>query len=117
MSELSWAERTVQGAWFTILGRFAMVFVAGAAPIAGSMLWGIQQGQFQLDKKLEVGQAKTDAKIEAIQATLTALTSGRYTTSDAQRDFALRDLKLDTLSTRLQDLEHELRRKDGRNRN
>jgi hypothetical protein len=41
--------------------------------------------------------------------TVNLLIADRYRADDARRDFALRDLKIDSLSMRISDLEHEVR--------
>ena len=106
-------EKIVQNAWITLVGRFAMIVCAGLFPIlvpaAITALWGIESTQVDTTRKLEVWQAKTDAKIEGLTTSITGLATGRYTEIDARRDFQLRDLKIDTLSMRLADLESQIR--------
>jgi hypothetical protein len=85
------AEKAASNAWFTIIGRSAMLATMGLAS------WLLQA----------VGSLQTEVKVLANTVSFTM--SDRYRGDDAKRDFQLRDLKIDALSERLQNIEHDVR--------
>jgi len=85
------AEKAASNAWFTIVGRSAML---GTMAIAG---WLLQA----------VGTLQTDVKV--LTNTVTFTMADRYRSDEAKRDFALRDLRIDALLERLTSIEHEVR--------
>src|SRR5712671_4838715 len=85
------AEKAASNAWFTILGRTAML---GTVALVG---WLLQS----------VGALQTDVKV--LTNTVNFSMTDRYRGDDAKRDFQLRDLKLEALAARLSDIEHEVR--------
>ena len=85
------AEKAASNAWFTIVGRTAML---GTMALVG---WLLQS----------VGGLQTDVKV--LTNTVNFSMTDRYRGDDAKRDFQLRDLKLEALAARLADLEHEVR--------
>ena len=104
-------EKLAQNVWLLLVGRIAVVACAVAFPIAGKMLWAISEGQLKIERTFDVWQAKTDAQIDGIKNQLMSLGAiPRYMPSDAERDLKLRDLQINTLQQRLQDLEHEIRK-------
>ena len=78
-------------AWFTIIGRTAML---GTMGLVG---WQLQA----------VGTLQTDVKV--LTTTVSFTMSDHYRGEDAKRDLSLRDIKIDGLEVRLRDLEHEIR--------
>lgn len=84
-------EKAAANAWFTLIGRTAML---GTIGLVG---WQLQA----------IGTLQTDVKV--LTATLNFTMADRYRGDDAKRDFALRDLKLEALDQRIRDLEHEVR--------
>jgi hypothetical protein len=85
------AEKAAASAWFTIVGRSAML---GTMGLVG---WLLQA----------VGTLQTDVKV--LTNTVNFTMSDRYRGDDAKRDFALRDNRLDSYEARLRELEHEVR--------
>ncbi len=79
-------EKLASNAWFTIVGRGAMI--AGLALIAymGRMLIEVQTDLRVLTKVVELNMAD------------------RYRGIDATRDFQIRDIKIEALKTRIDDL-------------
>lgn len=96
--------------WMVLVVRIAMVLIATMLPVGGRLMWSILESQGRLESTFAVWQARTDAQIDGIKANLSTLLSARYTPQDAERDLKLRDLQITTLSQRVQDLEHELRK-------
>jgi AraC-like DNA-binding protein len=85
------AEKAAANAWFTIVGRTAMVATLG---VTG---WLVQ------------GQIAVQTDLKVLANTVNFSMQERYRADDARRDFQLRDLKIDTIAMRLSDLEHEVR--------
>ncbi len=85
------AEKAAANVWFTIVGR---TFSVLAIPVTGWMI-------------VTLVQLKTD--VQVLTATVNFNMSDRYRGDDARRDLQLRDLRITTLETRLQELEHEIR--------
>ena len=85
------AEKAAANAWFTIIGRGAMVASLGLVS------W----------MALAVITLQTDVKV--LTNTVNFTMTDRYRGDDARRDFQLRDLRIETLTMRLSDLEHEVR--------
>jgi len=85
------AEKAASNAWFMIIGRSAMI---GTLALVG---WNLQA----------TGTLQTDVKV--LTNTVNFTMSDRYRGEDARRDLQLRDIKIDALSTRLSDLEHDVR--------
>jgi|SRR5882672_3189626 len=85
------AEKAAANAWFTIIGRGAMLATMGLAS------WLLQA----------VGTLQTDVKV--LTNTVSFTLSDRYRGDDAKRDFQLRDLRIDVLAERLSTIEHEVR--------
>jgi len=89
------AERTAANAWFTIVGRGVMILTPVIViPLLG---WAVQS------------LIALNTKVEVLGNTVNFGMTDRYRADDARRDFALRDLRIDTLTMRLSDLEHEVR--------
>ena len=84
-------EKAAANAWFTLIGRGAVVVTLGIASWMGLAIISLQ----------------TDVKV--LSTTISLGMSDRYRADDARRDFLLRDLRLETLTMRLSDLEHEVR--------
>jgi hypothetical protein len=84
-------EKAAANAWFTLIGRGAVVATLAIASWMG----------------LAVISLQSDVKV--LSTTVALGMSDRYRADDARRDFQLRDLKLETLTMRLSDLEHEVR--------
>jgi len=84
-------EKAAANAWFTLIGRGAMIATLGVAS------WMV----------LAIIALQSDVKV--LSTTVGLGMSDRYRADDARRDFQLRDLKLDVLTMRLSDLEHEVR--------
>ncbi len=85
------AEKMASNVWFALVGRAAMLLVIPILVWMGATLI----------------QVKTD--IQILAATVASNMSDRYRADDARRDLQLRDLRITTLETRLQELEHEVR--------
>ncbi|SRR5229473_1247372 len=85
------AEKVASSALFTIVGRSAMLGTMGL------VAWLLQA----------VGTLQTDVKV--LTNTVNFTMTDRYRGDDARRDFQLRDLRIETLTMRLSDLEHEVR--------
>jgi hypothetical protein len=85
------AEKAAANAWFTIAGRGAMIATLGIAS------WMV----------LAIIALQSDVKV--LSTTVALGMTDRYRADDARRDFQLRDLRLETLTMRLSDLEHEVR--------
>ena len=85
------AEKAAANAWFTIVGRSAMVATLGVTA------WLVQ------------GQISVQTDLKVLTNTVSLNMSDRYRGDDARRDFQLRDLKIEILQMRLSDLEHEVR--------
>ena len=85
------AEKAAASAWFTIVGRGAMIASLGIASWMVLAVIGLQ----------------SDVKV--MSALVALASSGRYSETDARRDFQLRDLRLSTVEMRLDSLEHEVR--------
>ena len=85
------AEKAASNAWFTIVGRSAMVATLGVTA------WLVQ------------GQIAVQTDLKVLTNTVSFNMADRYRADDARRDFQLRDLKIETLQTRLSELEHEVR--------
>jgi hypothetical protein len=85
------AEKAASNAWFTIVGRSAMI---ATMALAG---WLLQA----------VGTLQTDVKV--LTNTVNFTMTDRYRGEDAKRDLSLRDIKIDALDQRMRDLEHEVR--------
>jgi hypothetical protein len=80
-----------QNSWFTVLGR-------GAAIAALGLLgWTL------------VSIISLQSDVRVLSAELNSWAPTRYTAGDAMRDFQLRDLKIESLASRLSELEHEVR--------
>src|SRR5216683_4018990 len=89
------AEKVASSALFTIVGRAVMILT----PIIVVPLLGW------------VGQSliALNTKVEVLGNTVSFAMTDRYRADDARRDFQLRDLRIETLTMRLSDLEHEVR--------
>ena len=85
------AEKAAANAWFTIVGRSAMVATLGVTA------WLVQ------------GQISVQTDLKVLTNTVGLNMADRYRGDDARRDFQLRDLKIEILQMRLSDLEHEVR--------
>ncbi len=84
-------EKAAANAWFTLIGRGAVVATLAIASWMGLAIIALQ----------------SDVKV--LSTTVALGMSDRYRADDARRDFQLRDLRIDTLAMRLSDLEHEVR--------
>ena len=96
------ANDVAKNAWFTIIGRLAVI---AAAPILAVILQWMAGALIDL---------RGDQKL--ISSQISSLLSDHYSIRDAQRDFAIRDLKdaqlqqsLDAIKLRLADLDHGYR--------
>ncbi len=89
------AEKAASNAWFTIVGRGIMILTP---VIVVPLLGWVGQSLIALNTKVEV-----------LGNTVSFAMTDRYRADDARRDFQLRDLRIDTLTMRISDLEHEVR--------
>ncbi len=88
-------EKAASNAWFMIVGRGVMILT----PIIIVPLLGW------------VGQSliALNTRVEVLSNTVGFAMTDRYRADDARRDFQIRDLRIDTLTMRMSDLEHEVR--------
>ena len=84
-------EKAAANAWFMLIGRGAVVVTLAIASWMGLAIIALQ----------------SDVKV--LSTTVALGMSDRYRADDARRDFQLRDLRIDVLTMRLSDLEHEAR--------
>jgi hypothetical protein len=84
-------EKAAANAWFTLIGRGAVVATLAIASWMGLAVISLQSDVKVLSNTVALGM--TD----------------RYRADDARRDFQLHDLRVETLAMRLSDLEHEVR--------
>ena len=89
------AEKAASNAWFTIVGRGIMILTP---VIVVPLLGWVGQSLIALNTKVEV-----------LGNTVNFAMTDRYRADEARRDFQLRDLRIDTLTMRISDLEHEVR--------
>lgn len=86
------AEKLAANAWFTNIGRAAAIAALPLLAYMGKMIIDVQ------------------SDVRVLNATITLGMGDRYRASDAARDFKLRDLEIDTMKSRVFDLERLVRK-------
>lgn len=81
------AEKLAANVWFTNIGRAAAIAALPLLAYMGKMIIDVQ------------------SDVRVLNATISMGMGDRYRSSDAGRDFKLRDLELDTLKSRVSELE------------
>ena len=89
------ADKAAANAWFTIVGRGVMILT----PIVVVPLLGW----------VGTNLIALNTKVEVLGNTVSFAMTDHYRADDARRDFQIRDLRIDYLTMRLSDLEHEVR--------
>lgn len=84
-------EQLATNVWLLLLGRAAAVAALPLLAFLGKTVFDVQ------------------GDVRVLNATIGFSMSDRYRSSDAARDFKLRDLEIDTVKARLNELERQVR--------
>ena len=91
MADQTTVEQVATNTWFRLVGHGA-----GILALTGIIWVATQIPSMQSDIRIATN-------------TLNTVIADRYRADEARRDFQLRDLRIDTLESRLRELEHDVR--------